>query len=147
MPTERVLRVSSLAAALLTGLVNPGFASAAQNAFYGLLRERDLTPFGFLRLDMRPAHAVAIETDTLAIETVLGYQNTWALSENVEKYLTALEPAGRRELGPAQLAAIQALPGENYLVDLELATLDAIFHYRFSDIWTAYLITDRKSVV
>src|SRR5262245_65768646 len=37
--------------------------------FYGLLRSRDLSPFGFLRLDMRPAHAVAIDPGTWAIET------------------------------------------------------------------------------
>ena len=36
--------------------------------FYGMLRSRDLTPFGFLRLDMRPAHAVSIEKHTFAFE-------------------------------------------------------------------------------
>lgn len=142
---ERMNRASTLAPVLLVALVGPGLASAAENAFYGLLRERDLTPFGFLRLDMRPAHAVSIESGMLAIETELGYQNTWALSKNVEEYLTSLEPTGRRELGPAELAAIQNLPGENYLVDLELASLDVIFHYKLSDIWTAYLITSAVS--
>jgi hypothetical protein len=43
----------------------------------GLLRSRDLSPFGGLRLDMRPAHAVSIEPGSWAIETELGYQNTW----------------------------------------------------------------------
>jgi hypothetical protein len=145
MSRERVIRAASLAAVVLTGLAGPGLAAAADSAFYGLLRERDLTPFGFLRLDMRPAHAVSIERGTLAIETGLGYQNTWALSKNVEEYLTSLEPSGRRELGPAELAAIQALPGENYLIDLELATLDVTFHYKFSEIWTAYLTASAVS--
>ena len=115
-------------------------ASAADTQFYGLLRGRDLTTFGFLRLDMRPAHAVDIETGTWAFETELGYQNTWALTPNVEKYLTGLEKSGRRELGPAELAGIQALPGENYLLDLESALLDVTAHYRFSSVLSGYVI-------
>src|SRR5262245_39690790 len=103
------------------------FAANAQadGRFYGMLRSRDLTPFGFLRLDMRPAHAVAIEPGSFAFEAELGYQNTWALSANVEKYLNGLESAGapRRDIGPAEVQAIRDLPGENYLLDLESATL------------------------
>ena len=106
--------------------------------FYGMLRSRDLTPFGFLRLDMRPAHAINIEPHTFAFEAELGYQNTWALSENVEKYLTTLESQGRREIGPAEIQAIRDLPGENYLLDLESATLDMAVHYKISSQWTAY---------
>jgi hypothetical protein len=51
-------------------LCNAGAALAADDDgnFYGLLRARDLTPFGFLRLDMRPAHAVAIERGSFVIE-------------------------------------------------------------------------------
>jgi hypothetical protein len=120
-------------------------AQAEEGAFYGLLRQRDLTPFGFLRLDMRPAHAVDIEPGTWAVETELGYQNTWALSKEVEKYLVSLEPTGRREIGPAEVAAIQALPGENYMVDLELASLDVTLHYKLSRQWTAYLIASAVS--
>lgn len=112
----------------------------ADGAFYGLLRSRDLTPFGFLRLDMRPGHAVAIEPGTWALEAELGYQNTWALSPEVERYLTELEPSGRRSIGPAEVAAIGALPGENYLVDLESATLDLALHYKIAEDWTAYAI-------
>ncbi len=71
--------------------------AAEGGRFYGMLRSRDLTPFGFLRLDMRPAHAISIEPHTFAFETELGYQNTWALSPNVEKYLTSSSPkAGMR---------------------------------------------------
>ena len=118
---------------------------AEDSQFYGLLRSRDLTTFGFLRLDMRPAYAVSIEPGTWAIETELGYQNTWALSPEVEKYLTALEPAGRRDLGPAEYAAIQALPGENYLLDVESASFDLTFHYKFSQHWTGYAIVSAVS--
>ncbi len=128
----------------ILGLLGLGLISstvcAEDTQFYGLLRGRDLTPFGFLRLDMRPAHAIDIEPGSWAFETELGYQNTWALSPNVEKYLTGLEKSGRRELGPSELAAIQALPGENYLVDLESALLDITVHYKFSSVLSGYVI-------
>ncbi len=129
----------------VTGIVAilPLEAGAAQ--LYGLLRTRDLTPFGFLRLDMRPAHAVTLEPDSWAFEAELGYQNTWALSPNVENYLVDLAKSGRRELGPAEVAAIQALPGESYLVDLESALLDLTLHYHFTDHWSAYAIASAIS--
>jgi hypothetical protein len=113
-------------------------ASAAD--FYGMLRARDLTPFGFLRLDMRPAHAVSIEPGSWVLETEFDYQNTWALSPEVEKYLNGLAGGGRRQLGAQELADIRALPGENYLVDLEMATVDVTLHYKFSPHVAGYLI-------
>ena len=115
-------------------------AMAQEGTFYGLLRSRDLSPFGNLRLDMRPAHAVNIETGQWVFETELGYQNTWALSPAVEDYLVGLESTGRRRIGPAEVQAIQDLPGENYLLDLESATLDVTLHYKFADHWSAYAI-------
>ncbi|HEV7608231.1 MAG TPA: DUF3187 family protein [Steroidobacteraceae bacterium] len=120
-------------------------AHADDGRFYGMLRSRDLTPFGFLRLDMRPAHAVSIEPHTFAFEAELGYQNTWALSRNVEKYLTSLEASGRREIGPAEIDAIRNLPGENYLLDLESATLDLTMHYKLSSQWSVYVIATAVS--
>ncbi|MGH8238171.1 MAG: DUF3187 family protein, partial [Steroidobacteraceae bacterium] len=66
------------------------------------------------------------------------YQNTWALSPEVERYLGTLE--GRRKIGPAELDAIRALPGENYLADLELALLDVTVQYKFSSQWDAYVV-------
>jgi hypothetical protein len=109
--------------------------------FFGLLRMRDLSPFGSLRLDMRPAHAASIERGTFALEFEMGYQNSWALSPEFERYLTELESQGRRELGPDDVQAIRDLPGENYLVDLESAMVDVTLHYKFSDSMSAYLIT------
>ena len=108
-------RALSIAALCFAVLAPPALAEGGR--FYGMLRSRDLTPFGFLRLDMRPAHAVSIEPHTFAFEAELGYQNTWALSDNVEKYFTQLESEGRREIGPAEVQAIRDLPGENYLFD------------------------------
>jgi hypothetical protein len=55
-------RTVSVSIATLLALAFSGPASADDSQFYGLLRERDLTTFGFLRLDMRPSHAVSIET-------------------------------------------------------------------------------------
>jgi hypothetical protein len=122
--------------ALLAAFAAPAFSES----LYGMLRARDLTPFGFLRLDMRPAHAVSIEPGSWVLETEFDYQNTWALSPNVEKYLNGLEGSGRRHLGQQELADIRALPGENYLVDLEMSTIDVTLHYKFSPHVAGYLI-------
>src|SRR5262245_12084045 len=95
-------------------------AAAEENAEawhgLGLLRVRDMTPFGLTRLDMLPAHAVAAPPGTFAIEANISYQNTWARSENVARYLNTRGGA-RRELTSADVAAILALPGDAYLVD------------------------------
>jgi hypothetical protein len=114
-------------------------AGADESDYFGLLRARDITPFGFLRLDMRPTHALNIPSGGWGMEMELAYQNTWALSPEVEKYLDSLQ-GPRREIGPAELDAIRALPGENYLADLELALLDISFQYKFSSQWGAYLV-------
>jgi hypothetical protein len=103
---------------------------------YGLLRMRDLTPFGFLRLDMRPAHAVSAPPKSWGVEVELGYQNTWAMSPNVQQYLTSLP--GRRKLGPADIQAIRNLPGEAYLVDMELGLIDITLHYKLTEHWGVY---------
>ena len=113
-------------------------ANAEEGSFYGLLRSRDLSPFGNLRLDMRPAHAVSIEPGSWAVETELGYQNTWAVSPEVEKYLVGLESSGRRAFGPAEMQGIRDLPGENYLLDVETATLDLTLHYKVAANWSVY---------
>ncbi|HTU67527.1 MAG TPA: DUF3187 family protein [Steroidobacteraceae bacterium] len=126
----------------LSGLFIPPAQAAG---FYGLLRARDMSPFGFLRLDMRPAHAVSIEPGTWAVETEFNYQNSWALSPNVENYLNGLEAGGRRRLGPEDLAAIRDLPGENYLVDLEMSTLEVTAHYKFTDHVAGYVIASAVS--
>ena len=125
-------------AATLLACAALAHAAEDNGQFYGLLRQRDLSPFGFLRLDMRPAHAVSIEPGSWAIETEIGYQNTWALSPDVEDYFTSLEPTGRRRLGPAEVQAIEDLPGENYELDIETALFDVTFHYKLARDWTVY---------
>jgi hypothetical protein len=123
-----------------TALVVAASPALAEGQFYGLMRERDLTPFGFMRLDMRPAHAVSTEPGSWAVETDVAFQNTWALSPEVEKYLVGLEPTGRRKLGPEEVQAIRDLPGENYLVDLEAAVYDVTVHYKLAPNWSAYAV-------
>ena len=117
--------------------------AAAAPAFHGLLRGRDLTPFGYLRLDMRPGSPSALEPGRWNIETDIAYQNTWATSPEVEKYLNGLP--GRRELGPAELQAIRELPGENYLVDLELAQVDVAVNYQVTEKWGVFAILSGAS--
>src|SRR5262245_31130284 len=105
---------------------------------YGLLRMRDLTPFGFLRLDMRPAHAISGPPGNWGVELDFGYQNTWALSRNVQQYLKSLP--GRRDIGPGEIQAIRDLPGEAYLVDLELGLLDLTLHRKLTEHWGVYAV-------
>jgi hypothetical protein len=130
------IAIRCICVALLSLVAQVG--SAQESDFFGLLRARDITPFGFLRLDMRPTHALNIPSGDWGVEMELAYQNTWALSPEVENYLGTLE--GRREIGPAELDAIRALPGENYLADFELGLIDIAFQYKFSSQWGAYLV-------
>jgi hypothetical protein len=127
-----------LALAALAFAVHAPVLLAAESAYLGLLRARDLTTFGFLRLDMRPAHAIDAPKGTWAIETEFAHQNTWALSKGARDYLDSLPD--RRALGPTELADIQALPGENYLFDMELAELDVTIHRKFTDHLGGYLV-------
>jgi hypothetical protein len=120
-------------------------APVAGADFHGMLPMRDLSPFGFLRLDMRPTHAALPETGSWSVETQFATQNTWAMSREVELYLNGLESSGRRPLGEAELAAIRDLPGENYLVDLESTMVDVTLNYRFSSRLSGYLITSAVS--
>ena len=125
-----------LACLIAASVSSPALADGG--AFYGPLRSRDLSPFGFLRLDMRPAHAVNIEPGTWAFETEIDYQNTWALSREVEKYLAGLEAGGRRRIGPAEVQAIRDLEGENYLLDFEGVMASFAAHYKLSSRWSVY---------
>jgi hypothetical protein len=138
-------RTRLVAVATMWTIAHATSTMAQEGVFHGLLRSRDLSPFGFLRLDMRPAHAVTIEPGSWVIEMGFGYQNTWALSPEVERYLTELEPTGRRRIGPAEVQAIEQLPGENYLLDLETATFDLTLHHKISPDWTVYAITSAIS--
>lgn len=105
----------------------------------GPVRVRDLTPFGIFRLDFLPAHAVTASPGTWALEVNLSYQNTFVVSDNVAAYLEGRPGGGRAPLTGADVDAILALPGDAYLVDLELGLYDLTAHYRFSSHWGGYL--------
>lgn len=111
--------------------VAPAAASENDWQTLGLMRVRDMTPFGIARLDMLPAHAVPATPGTFAFEVNLSYQNTWALSENVKDYLTE-RGVERGEIKQEDIAAILALPGDAYLVDGEFGLVDLTLHYRIS---------------
>ncbi len=97
----------------------------------GLVRTRDMTPFGLNRLDMLPAHSVVGAVGTWALEVNTTYQNTWVMSRNVEDLLRA-DGIERRRIGPEQVDAILALPGDAYLVDGEFGLVDLVVHYRLA---------------
>lgn len=105
----------------------------------GPVRVRDLTPFGILRLDFLPAHAVPATPGTWAFEVNLSYQNTYVASDNVAAYLRDANGGRRAPLTDADVEAIRGLDGDAYLVDLELGLYDLTAHYRFDRHWGAYL--------
>src|SRR5262245_37429324 len=108
-------RVSRLALLLGLCVLAPAAAVAEEGGWQtlGLMRVRDMTPFGPARLDMLPAHAVAATPGTFAFEVNVSYQNTWALSDNVKGYLES-RGVKRGEISADDVAAILALPGDAY---------------------------------
>jgi len=104
----------------------------------GLLRARDLTLFGLLRLDMLPAHTADAEKGTWTLEIQYAYQNTFILSDNVREYLQRRD-TGREPLRPRDAAAIVNLPNDAYYVDGEVGLADLIVQKRLDDYWSVYL--------
>lgn len=104
----------------------------------GLLRARDLTPFGLLRLDMLPAHTADAAAGTWTFEIQYAYQNTFILSRNVRDYLRTRD-VNRQPLRPQDAEAILALPGDAYYIDGEVGLADLIVQRRLNEYWSAYL--------
>jgi Protein of unknown function (DUF3187) len=104
----------------------------------GLLRARDLSPFGLLRLDLLPAHTADAKAGTWTFEVQYAYQNTFVLSDNVRDYLESRR-IGRQPLRPEDAAAILALPGDAYYIDGEVGLADLIVQRRMSEYWSAYV--------
>lgn len=104
----------------------------------GLLRGRDLTPFGLLRLDMLPARTPDAEASKWTFEIQYAYQNTFVLSRNVREYLEQRN-VGRLPLRQEDADNILALPGDAYYVDGEVAYADLIVQRRIGEQWSAYL--------
>jgi hypothetical protein len=97
-----------------------------------LLRARDLTPFGLLRLDMRPSAARTAPIRAWSFELQTAYQNTFVASENVEDYLRSRD-IGRRELRAEDAHAILDLPGDAYYLDAEVGVLGLIIERRLTE--------------
>jgi hypothetical protein len=104
----------------------------------GLLRARDLTAFGLLRLDMLPAHTVDAKPGSWTFEAQYAYQNTFVLSDNVRDYLKTRN-VGRQRLRPEDAQAILELPGEAYYIDGEVGLADLVVQRRISNYWSAYV--------
>lgn len=104
----------------------------------GLLRARDLTPFGLLRLDMLPAHTADAEEGTWTFEIQYAYQNTFILSDNVRDYLET-RGVGRQPLRPEDVAQIMSFSDDAYYIDGEVGLADLIVQRRVNDYWSAYL--------
>jgi Protein of unknown function (DUF3187) len=111
---------------------------AQQWSHTGLLRGRDLSPFGLLRLDMLPAHTADAEAGVWTFEMKYAYQNTFVLSDNVRDYFQGRN-IGRQPLRRQDAAAILALPGDAYYVDGEVGLADMIVQRRVNEYWSAYL--------
>jgi hypothetical protein len=120
----------TVAAFLLVMVAMPAFAE--QWTHVGLLRARDLTPFGLLRLDMRPSHMRETAPGSWGFEVQAAYQNTFMLSDNVEEYLETRD-SGRIKLRPEDAQAIRLMPEDAYYVDGEIGLLDLILHRRLTE--------------
>jgi hypothetical protein len=104
----------------------------------GLLRARDLTPFGLQRLDMLPAHTADAEAGAWTFEVQYAYQNTFVLSDNAREYLEGRN-VGRQPLRPQDAAAIIDLPEDAYYIDGEVGLADLVVQHRLNEYWSAYL--------
>ena len=113
-------------------------AEEQQWSHVGLLRARDLSPFGLLRLDLLPAHTADAKAGTWTFEVQYAHQNTFVLSDNARAYL-AQRGIGRRRLRPEDAAAILDLPDDAYYVDGEVGLADLIVQRRLNDYWSTYL--------
>jgi hypothetical protein len=140
MTLLRPMGVLALAAALsFPATAQDGVAAEGENwSHVGLLRARDLTPFGILRLDMLPAHTADAEVARWTYELQIAYQNTFIMSDNVRDYLESRN-LGRHALRQQDADAVLALPDDAYLVDGEIGLADLILQRRMSRYWSVYI--------
>lgn len=121
---------------LLAALVLPGLASAG--TLQGPIRVRDLSPFSLQRLDFQPASALAEVPGRWALELNLSQTNTYVMSGNVADYLQTR--GSRAPIGPADVAALNALGEDYYFVDSAITVLHITGHYALSDAASVYAV-------
>lgn len=103
----------------------------------GILRARDLAPFGLQRLDMRPTDMSERPIGEWTVELQAAYQNTFAMSDDVLGYLQRRD-AGRMPLRLEDAQALQAAPHDSYFVDVEVGVVDLILQRRFTRQFSAF---------
>jgi hypothetical protein len=97
----------------------------------GILRARDLTPFGLQRLDMRPTDLTEAPVGEWSVELQAAYQNTFALSDQAHSHLHDRN-TGRIELRPEDAQAILSTADDAYYVDVEVGVVDLIVQRRLT---------------
>lgn len=127
------MRVLALACTLL--LCAPAHAEPGREP--GILRARDLAPFGLLRLDMRPTDMSDRPIGQWTVEVQAAYQNTFAMSDDVLGYLQRRD-AGRMPLRPQDAQALLAPAHDSYYVDVEVGAVDIILQRRFNQQFAAF---------
>lgn len=135
MASPRRAHMRALALACTILLYASAYADPAPEP--GILRARDLTPFGLQRLDMRPADMSERPIGQWTVELQGAYQNTFAMSDNVLGYLRRRD-AGRIALRPEDAQVLFAAPQDSYYVDVEVGVLDIILQRRFTRQFVAF---------
>jgi hypothetical protein len=112
---------------------------------HDLLPERDPIDFGISGPDTRPAHTAVFQPRTWGVvEADLGYRNAWTLSASAQQYFGSFA-VSRPHVDAAALAAMEAQPSDKYLAGTQLSALDVSLQYRFSSVWSGYLIASALS--
>lgn len=135
MPSSPRLTMRTLALACSVFLF--ALARAEPSSDPGILRARDLTPFGMQRLEMRPTDMSERPIGQWTIELQTAYQNTFAMTDEVHDYLQR-RGMGRIPLRAQDASALLAMPHDSFYVDAEIGVLDLIVQRRFDQHFTVF---------
>lgn len=103
----------------------------------GILRGRDLAPFGLQRLDMRPTDMRDRPIGEWTVELQAAYQNTFAMSDDVLDFLQHRK-VGRTPMRAEDAQTLLSAPRDSYYVDMEVGLVDLILQRRFAEEFTAF---------
>jgi hypothetical protein len=112
-------------AAILSAALLSAPTHAERGSTPGILRARDLAPFGLQRLDIRPSDKSDRYIGEWTVEVQAAYQNTFALSDDVRGYLERRD-AGRIPLRAEDAHALLNGNQDSYYVDVEVGVVDLI---------------------